>query len=67
MKVTASELGEETFKSVCGFIREATQFIPDVQVVIPNKPLLFDVEKLEKIATDDLGVKVVRHDFAVYA
>jgi TatD DNase family protein len=67
LKVTASELGEETFQSVCGFIREATQFIPDVQVIIPNKPLVIDVERLEKMATDDFGVSVIRHDFAVYA
>ncbi len=66
VKVTAPQLGEEAFGAVCGFIREASQFIPDVQVVIPNKPLVIDVERLERMASDDLGVSVVRRDFAVY-
>ncbi|MFQ5912293.1 MAG: TatD family hydrolase [Nitrospinota bacterium] len=67
MKVCAPELGEKTFEGVYGFIGEAKKFIPDVEVVIPNRPLILDVQKLEKVAAEDLNVKVVRHDFAVFA
>ncbi len=67
LKVSAPESGEKTFESVCSFIREAKNFIPDVEVVIPDRPLTVDVEKLEKIATDDLGVRVTRRAFAVYS
>jgi len=67
MKVAAPASGDETFESVLWFIRESKNFVPDVLVIIPDKPLMWDVDKLEKMVTDDLGVKVVRRKFAVYA
>ena len=67
MKVAAPESGDEAFESVLWFIRESKNFVPDVSVIIPDKPLMLDVDKLEKMVTDDLGVKVIRRGFTVYA
>jgi hypothetical protein len=67
MKVAAPESGDETFESVLWFIRESKNFVPDVSVIIPDKPLMLDVDKLEKMVADDLGVKVIRRGFTVYA
>nr|MDP6619212.1 TatD family nuclease-associated radical SAM protein [Nitrospinota bacterium] len=67
MKVAAPESGDEAFESVLWFIRESKNFVPDVSVIIPDKPLMLDVDKLEKMVADDLGVKVIRRGFTVYA
>lgn len=67
LKIASPEFGEGAFESVRWFIREAKKNIPDVEVIIPDRPLMVDVEKLEKMAAEDLGVKVVRRPFAVYA
>ena len=67
VKVAAPRSGEEAFQSVLAFIRDANRIIPDVEVVIPNRPMMIDVDRLEKPVADDLGVRTVRHNFAVYS
>jgi TatD DNase family protein len=61
-RLCRSPFGEEGFKGLLDFIREAKKFIPEVVATIVEMPGV-DVEACRRLAEDELGVKFKRRAY----
>jgi TatD DNase family protein len=61
-RLCRSPFGEEGFRGLLDFIREAKKFIPEVVATIVEMPGV-DIEACRRLAEDELGVKFKRRAY----